>query len=180
VLRLICTAFQTPPIYTLEIEAAIPPLDIHLATVKQNTAIRLIKIPLLSPITQRLPNKWCRFSLPSIPPPILTNNNQRTNSPKKTSLLKLASQHDHNREKISSTIPPWTNMAEKFKGRLTILNSTCPNDKREETAKKRALSVRAHANDQTLLTIYTLYTQMDPKQKKGQEQVTLHTTKDDQ
>jgi hypothetical protein len=46
-------------------------------------------------------------------------------------------------------------MAEKFKGRLTILDSTCPKDKREETAKKHTLSVRAHVNNQTLLTIYT-------------------------
>jgi hypothetical protein len=59
------------------------------------------------------------------------------------------------KSKISSTIPPWTNTTEKFKGRLTILDSTCPKDKREETAQKHALSVRAHANDQTLLTIYT-------------------------
>jgi hypothetical protein len=51
------------------------------------------------------------------------------------SLLKLASQHDHNCGKILSTIPPWTNMAEKFKGRLMILDLTCPKDKREETAK---------------------------------------------
>jgi hypothetical protein len=67
-LRLICAAFQTSPIYTLEIEVAIPPLDIHLATVKQNAAIRLSKIPILSPITQRLPNIWRRFNPPSIPP----------------------------------------------------------------------------------------------------------------
>jgi hypothetical protein len=33
-LRLICTAFRTSPIHALEIEAAIPPLDIHLETVK--------------------------------------------------------------------------------------------------------------------------------------------------
>jgi hypothetical protein len=46
-------------------------------------------------------------------------------------------------------------MTEKFKGRLTILNSTWPKDKREESAKKHTLSVRAHTNDQTLLTIYT-------------------------
>jgi hypothetical protein len=33
-LRLICAAFRTSPIYALEIEAAIPPLDIHLETIK--------------------------------------------------------------------------------------------------------------------------------------------------
>jgi hypothetical protein len=33
-LRLICAAFRTSPIHTLEIKAAIPPLDIHLETVK--------------------------------------------------------------------------------------------------------------------------------------------------
>jgi hypothetical protein len=31
----------------------------------------------------------------------------------------------------------------------------CPKDKREETAKKHTISVRSHANDQTILTIYT-------------------------
>jgi hypothetical protein len=71
------------------------------------------------------------------------------------SLLKLAMQHDHNCEKISTVIPPWTKTMERFKGRLTILDTTYPKDKREETAKKHMISVRAHANDQTILTIYT-------------------------
>jgi ribonuclease HI len=93
---------------------------------------------------------------PTIPPSIPTNNNPRTRSPKTASLLRLlATQYDHKCEKISPNIPPWTNTAEEFKGRLTILTSTCPKDKREETAKKHTLSVRAHANVQTLLTIYT-------------------------
>jgi hypothetical protein len=64
-------------------------------------------------------------------------------------------QHDHKCEKISTVIPPWTNMAERFKGRLTILDSTCPKDKREETAKRYTLLVRAHTNDQMLLMTYT-------------------------
>jgi hypothetical protein len=71
------------------------------------------------------------------------------------SLFKLAAQHDHKCEKISPNIPLWTDMAEKFKGRLTILATTCSKDKREKIAKKHTLSVSAHANDQTLLTIYT-------------------------
>jgi hypothetical protein len=68
-LRLICAAFRTSPIHALEIEVAIPPLDIHLEMVKRNAAIRLSKITLLSPITQRLPNKWQNYSPPSIPLP---------------------------------------------------------------------------------------------------------------
>jgi ribonuclease HI len=44
---------------------------------------------------------------------------------------------------------------ERFKGRLSILDTTCPKDKREEIAKKHVISVRALANDQTVLTIYT-------------------------
>jgi ribonuclease HI len=71
------------------------------------------------------------------------------------SLLKLATQHDHNCERISTIIPPWSDTTEKFKGQLTILNTTCPKDKREETAKRHTISVRAVANDQTTLTIYT-------------------------
>jgi hypothetical protein len=74
------------------------------------------------------------------PPPIPTNNNPRSNAPKTMSLLKLATQHDHNCEKISTVIPPWTNTAEKFKGQLTILNTTCPKDKRGETAKRHTIS----------------------------------------
>jgi hypothetical protein len=46
-------------------------------------------------------------------------------------------------------------MAEKFKGQLTILDTTCPKNKREETAKRYAILVRALANDQMVLTIYT-------------------------
>jgi hypothetical protein len=134
---------------------AIPPLDIHLEMVKHNTAIRLSKITLLSPITQRLPNKWRNYSPPSIPPPIPTNINPRPNAHKTTSPLKLAIQHDHNCERISTIIPPWTDMSAKSKGRLTILDTTCPTDKREETAKRHTLSVRAVANDQTTLMIYT-------------------------
>jgi hypothetical protein len=36
-----------------------------------------------------------------------------------------------------------------------ILDTTCPKDKREETAKRHAISVRAVANDQTTLMIHT-------------------------
>jgi hypothetical protein len=43
-LRLISAAFRTLPIYALEIETVIPPLDIHLEMVIQNAAIRLDKI----------------------------------------------------------------------------------------------------------------------------------------
>jgi hypothetical protein len=46
-------------------------------------------------------------------------------------------------------------MAERFKGRLSILDTTCPKDKREEIATKHVISVRALANNQTVLTIYT-------------------------
>jgi ribonuclease HI len=77
------------------------------------------------------------------------------NSPKTTSLHKLANQHDHKCESISSTIPPWTDTAEKFRGRLSILDLTFPKDKRNEEAKKHTISVRAHASNQTILTIYT-------------------------
>jgi hypothetical protein len=76
-LRLICAAFRTSPIHALEIEAEIPPLDIHLEIIKQNAAIRLSKLPSLSPIIQRLPNKWHRNRPPIIIPPILTNNQSK-------------------------------------------------------------------------------------------------------
>jgi hypothetical protein len=85
------------------------------------------------------------------PPPITT----RAHSPKTTSLLRLATQHNHKCKKKSSNIPPRTKTADKFKGRLEIYTSTCPKDERNETVKKHSLSVRAHMNDQTSLTIYT-------------------------
>jgi hypothetical protein len=56
-LRLISAAFRTSPTYALEIETAIPPLDIHLKITIQNAAIRLNKLAKRSPIIQRLPNK---------------------------------------------------------------------------------------------------------------------------
>jgi hypothetical protein len=57
-LRVICTTFRTSPTQALETEAAIPPLDIHFATVKQNATIRLSKLLTKSPIIQHLPNTW--------------------------------------------------------------------------------------------------------------------------
>jgi hypothetical protein len=154
-LRLICAAFRTSPIHALEIESAIPPLDIHLATIKQNAAIRLNKLPTKSPIIQRLPNTWRNNRPPTITPPTPTNNHTRTRNPKTTTLLKLAQQHDPNCERISTDIPPWTKTAIDLKGKLTIISSTCAKDKRKENAKKHNIEVKTHINDQSLLTIYT-------------------------
>jgi hypothetical protein len=58
------------------------------------------------------------------------------------SLLRLATQHNHKCKKILPDVPPCINIVDKFKGRLEIYASTCPKDKREETAAKHALLVQ--------------------------------------
>jgi hypothetical protein len=134
---------------------AIPPLDIHLETIKQNAAIRLNKISTPSPIIQCLPNEWHKYKPPTIFPPIPTNTNSKTCKQKMTSLLKLAKQQNPKCEKITTDIILWAKTTSELGNKIEILHLTCPKDKRKEVAKKYAISVRTHVNEQTILTIYT-------------------------
>jgi hypothetical protein len=57
-LRLICACFRTTPVYALQLEAAIPPIQIHLSHIAEREAIRLHRLGRNHPLLIRLPAEW--------------------------------------------------------------------------------------------------------------------------
>src|ERR1700742_1181813 len=53
-LRVICACFRTTPIYALQIEAELPPIQIHLTHIAEREAIRLHRLGKSHPLLLRL------------------------------------------------------------------------------------------------------------------------------
>jgi len=101
-LWIICAAFKTTPIQALEIEAAIPPIHLHLDYLERKAGIRLNRLSIANPVIHRLPTAWTQ-----------TENSaprQETNpSPKgNTQLIRVAAHTAHTHEQVFSfLLPPW-------------------------------------------------------------------------
>jgi len=101
-LWIICAAFKTTPIQALEIEAAIPPIHLHLDYLERKAGIRLNRLSIANPVIHRLPTAWTQ-----------TENSaprQETNpSPKGTTqLIRVAAHTAHTHEQVFSfLLPPW-------------------------------------------------------------------------
>ena len=82
-LRHICGAFRTTPCHALRLLSHIPPISLTLDRFSMNAAARFAKLPLLSPVTQRLPNSFRNRRLPvsitpfSTPPSVIKTNPTR-------------------------------------------------------------------------------------------------------
>jgi len=57
-LQIICVAFKTTPIQALEIEAAIPPIHLHLDYLERKARICLNRLSIANPVIYRLPIAW--------------------------------------------------------------------------------------------------------------------------
>ena len=88
-LRIICAAFRTTPTQALEVEAAIPPIHLHLDYLERKAGIRLNRLSITNPVLHRLPSAWShsRYS----------TYQQSTDHPPKgtTQLLQIATHTDH-------------------------------------------------------------------------------------
>ena len=70
-LRLITGAFKTTPVEALQTLSHMPPMEITLDKLSQSAAVRLLKLPFRSLVSERLPDVW-RDKRPSLhPPPFL-------------------------------------------------------------------------------------------------------------
>ena len=78
-LRLICAAFRTTPIRTLEVEASIPHIRFQADLITRRYATRLNKLPNASPVIKRLPNAWRDNKPPLSPPPSPLHTSLREN-----------------------------------------------------------------------------------------------------
>jgi len=92
VLHIICAAFRTIPTQALEVEAAIPPIHLHLDYLERKAGIRLNRLSIANPVLHRLPPAWShsRYS----------TYQQSTDHPSKgtTQLLRIAVHTDHTHE----------------------------------------------------------------------------------
>ena len=70
-LRLVCGAFRTTPIGGLQVIAHQPPILQTLTRFSKNAALRLSRLPLNSPVFQRLPCSWRRGERGDAPIPTL-------------------------------------------------------------------------------------------------------------
>jgi ribonuclease HI len=158
-LRLICAAFKTTPIHALELEASIPPIHVQAEIHIRRCAIRFNKLPVSSPIIQRLPKEWRQNQNPTLRPPPLPFRPPSLSKiilKKSTTLQDISSHTNPEHERIDPFLtPPWhQSLLSSFHNRFTL--STCnPNtDKQEATDLHRTFISNLSRTNNSLL-VYT-------------------------
>ncbi len=150
-LRWICATFRTTPISAMEIEAAIPPVDLHLDYLHRRAAIRLNGLPPNSQIIQRLPPIWRMGS----EPPVLQTAIQRKQSKTTTQLLRLSRLTSAIFERTNIfALEPWAPTVDSFDGRLKILPKKRSMSKKD-AAKQHLEYVQQLNTDENHLVVYT-------------------------
>ena len=127
-IRLITGAFKTTPVKLIQLRSFLPPIEIWLKKLNQQAATRLHKLPLLSPMIQRLPDIWRNRSKPEVTTPFSTPFNFGLNTGKLTDLHSLAAGTPASAEKLEpfhSENTPWAWDARAFPDHLDIDHSTC-------------------------------------------------------
>lgn len=153
-LRHIAGAFRTTPIKALEVDLAIPPINLTLDLANARYADCLHKLHATSPIIQRLPNEWRDGAIPTIPPPLPSQKPSRNTKPRKpTQLESIAAKayHPIKGEKVVSFIaPPWRKTAQDFGDRLTI-SGAHPDVEKKDAAKAHNKSTKNLLTDHSRL-----------------------------
>ena len=127
-IRLVTGAFRTTPIELIQLRSFLPPIEIWLKKLVQQAAIRLHKLPILSPVIQRLPDTWRNRSKPEVSTPFSTPSNFGRNTNKLTNLHSLAAGTPSSAEKLApfhSDNTPWAWDVRAFPDHLDINHSTC-------------------------------------------------------
>lgn len=169
-LRLICAAFRTTPIKALEIEASIPPIPHQINLLTRRSAIRFNKLPLSSPVIQRLGEEWHQNQSSHFPPPLPpnpskpTSNNRRisqrrTQPNTNTTLHRLAKFTDPKHERIDPfLLPPWRRLSSSFDHRISCITASTTKKGTEEKRKMADDHIRNYRNlttDESRIWVYT-------------------------
>jgi ribonuclease HI len=156
-LRLICAAFKTTPIHALEVEASIPPIHIQVRILIRKCAIRFNKLPLSSPVIQRLPKKWRENQNPTFRPPLpfRPSSNSKINHKKSTTLHTISSHTNPDHERIDPFLTsPWQQTPLSFPNRFTITPHTS-NIQKQEAADLHNKAIKDISPNPNSLYIYT-------------------------
>jgi len=153
-LRLICAAFRTTPIHTLEIEASVPSTNLFLNSTTKRAVIWFNKLSANNPIIQRLPNRWrannnlpqLALLLPSIPA-----SRRKSNT---TQLLQVAKNTSPLNEQIFLfLLPPWRHTLTDFGNRLCLLNKLVKN--KDKAAQLYCNQLRKLQANRSNMIVYT-------------------------
>jgi len=123
-LQIICTVFKTTPIQALEIEAAIPPIHLHLDYLKRKAGIRLNRLSIANLVIHHLPTAWTQIEN-SAP-------RQETNPlPKEsTQLICIAAHTAYTHKRIFPfLLLPWRKTCTDYPNRVTIEDKPAKKDK---------------------------------------------------
>ncbi|KAF5378148.1 hypothetical protein D9615_007630 [Tricholomella constricta] len=165
-LRHIAGAFKTTPIKALEVDLAIPPIDLTLDLVNARYADRLHKISDTNPVIQRLPEIWRNGNPPSNPPPLPSQKPSRSKKPKKkTQLENIAGKTYSPMEGeriIPFIMPPWRKTDLDYGTRLTIIGTTPDTDKKK-AARAHNARIKALRTDPANVLMYSDGSMLDDK-----------------
>ncbi|KAF5374701.1 hypothetical protein D9615_009019 [Tricholomella constricta] len=157
-LRHIAGAFRTTPIKALEIDLAIPPINLTLDLANARYADRLHKLNTTNPIIQRLSNEWRNGFDPTTPPPLPSQKPTRSRkAPKRTQLEKIAAltyRPSEGESIIPFISPPWRKTHRDFGAQLTI-RGTDPKVKKEDAAKEHNDRTRILRTNPSNLLVYS-------------------------
>ena len=132
-LRLICGAFRTTQQHALRTLSHIPPVIHLLRRLSESAAARFSKLPLLSPVVQRLPAVWRNGEYPTTPTPYSTPFSLVNSNPAKHTIIDhLSHISTHKSERLDpfhSDNAPFHATASSLP-RLSIISTPCSLDER--------------------------------------------------
>lgn len=141
----------------MEIEAAVPPVNLHLDYLQRRAAIRLNSLPYNSQVIRRLPPAWQAQSDPST----LQTTMQHHRPQASTQLTCLSRLTSAIYERIDIfAVEPWAHTIESFNGRLTV-RPKHPKITKKEAAKQHIEYIQKLNTDNDRLIIYTDGSQLD-------------------
>ena len=151
-------AFKTTPIKALEVDMAIPPIEITLNMTLEGYAHRLHKLKRSNPVIERLPREWKQEEPSKNPPPLPSARTTRNGKKGKlTQIDRLAKEtySPMDGEDIDPFIaPPWRRTARLYGQRLTITGAPKEAKKAKE-AEKHNERIQAMGEDETRIMVYS-------------------------
>lgn len=149
--------FRTTQCHAMRILAHVPPVIHLLRRLSESAAARFAKLPLLSPVMQRLPAVWRDGEYPTTPSPYFTPFSLKNSNPAKHTIIEhLAHISSHKTERLDpfhSDNAPFHITAMSLP-RLNITSTPCNHDERKALKNSLNRQLLNSRNDPSTLLIY--------------------------
>ncbi|KAG5330261.1 hypothetical protein C0989_009056 [Termitomyces sp. Mn162] len=151
-------AFRTTPTHALEIDMAVPPIELTMEMTAEGYANRLHRLRHTNPVIDRLPDEWRHSSQTGNPPPLPPRTKAQVKKGTKLTQLERTARLMYQPEMGEKIDPffmlPWQRTAKDRPQRLSI--SGVPKGcKKAEEAKKHNEKVEKLVRDNAHLLVYS-------------------------